>query len=113
MIVVCGYGTVGETIVRFLTSLKLEEKLGKKINYMAFDLDPSLVVNGYKNGYRTLYGDGSQPLVLETAGVKSPKAFIVTYSDSESSFKAVERLRQAFPNTPIIARYYHYEYYYK
>lgn len=103
-IIVCGYGAIGDTIVRFLTSPKLKEQMGSSINYMAFDLDPTLVINGYKNGYRILYGDGSQPLVLETAGISSPKAFVVTYGDSEASFKAVERLRQAFPIIPIIAR---------
>ena len=103
-IIVCGYGAIGDTIVRFLTSPKLKEQMGSSINYMAFDLDPTLVINGYKKGYRILYGDGSQPLVLETAGITSPKAFVVTYSDSEASFKAVERLRQAFPIIPIIAR---------
>jgi len=103
-IIVCGYGAIGDTIVRFLTSPKLKEQMGSSINYMAFDLDPTLVINGYKNGYRILYGDGSQPLVLETAGISSPKAFVVTYGDSEASFKAVERLRQAFPFIPIIAR---------
>jgi len=103
-IIVCGYGAIGDTIVRFLTSPKLKERMGSSINYMAFDLDPTLVINGYKNGYRILYGDGSQPLVLETAGISSPKAFVVTYGDSEASFKAVERLRQAFPFIPIIAR---------
>ena len=103
-IIVCGYGAIGDTIVRFLTSPKLKEQMGTSINYMAFDLDPTLVINGYKKGYRILYGDGSQPLVLETAGITSPKAFVVTYSDSEASFKAVERLRQAFPIIPIIAR---------
>ena len=103
-IIVCGYGAVGDTIVRFLTSPKLKEQMGSSINYMAFDLDPTLVIKGYKNGYRILYGEGSQPLVLETAGISSPKAFVVTYGDSEASFKAVERLRQAFPLIPIIAR---------
>jgi uncharacterized protein YjiS (DUF1127 family) len=43
-------------------------------------------------------------MVLATAGISSPKAFVVTYEDGETCFKAVERLRQAFPDIPIISR---------
>jgi Kef-type K+ transport system membrane component KefB/voltage-gated potassium channel Kch len=136
-IVVCGYGTVGETVVRFLTSPQVQgilegvggvgagngvENVGdvgngalrkSRLKYLAFDLDPTLVMQGYKNGYRILYGDGSQPQVLATAGVSAPKAFVVTYAEPEEAFKAVERLRSAFPTVPIVARastsseYYH------
>ena len=51
-----------------------------------------------------MYGDGSQQSVLTTAGIDSPKAFVVTYDDAETSTKAVERLHQAFPDVPIYAR---------
>jgi Kef-type K+ transport system membrane component KefB len=32
-IIVCGYGAIGDTIVRFLTSPKLKEQMGSSINY--------------------------------------------------------------------------------
>ena len=44
-------------------------------------------------------------MVLATAGISSPSMFVVTYGDSEQSVKAVERLRQAFPEVPILARF--------
>jgi voltage-gated potassium channel Kch len=74
------------------------------IDYVAFDLDPNVVIKGYRDGLRVLYGDGCQPLVLLTAGIQSPKAFIITYPEQETRIKAVEKLRQAFPDTPIISR---------
>eukprot|EP01036_Dinobryon_divergens_P023585 gene23585-31945_t len=110
VVVVCGYDKVGETVVRFLTEpsvqAQLEEGRGitRATKYIAFDLDPTLVVKGFKDNKRILYGDGSQPMVLATAGVSSPSMFVVTYGDSEQSVKAVERLRQAFPEVPILAR---------
>lgn len=78
----------------------------EKFRCMAFSLDPTLVVNGYKNGYDILYGDGSEPNVLTTAGidVSKTKAFVVTYTDSASCLNAVQKLRCAYPNTPIISR---------
>lgn len=121
VVVICGFGYVGETIARILTSPEIlvaqasESGGGKRrkvLKYCAFDLDPSLVMNGFKAGKKVLYGDGSQPMVLSTAGIENPKAFVVTYSDKEMCFKTVERLREAFPNTPILSRSVDMEEYY-
>lgn len=73
--------------------------------YIAFDLDPNVVVKNYREGKKILYGDGTQPVVLETAGVEDPRALVVTYGDEEVRFSAVQRLREAFPQVPIITRY--------
>eukprot|EP01038_Epipyxis_sp_PR26KG_P011716 gene11716-15683_t len=114
-IVICGYGVVGQNIVKFMNSELIKERLqpsnGKQ--YIAFDLDPALVISGYRSGVNILYGEGSQPLVLSTAGIENPKAFIVTYDDDEMNIKAVERLHESYPGVPIFARstdmseYYH------
>lgn len=57
--------------------------------------------------------DGSQLSVLETAGIRDPKAFVVTYSDKEQNYKAVERLKLAFPNVPILTRAADFRQYWK
>eukprot|EP00897_Mesotaenium_endlicherianum_P010874 jgi/Mesen1/9815/ME000007S09870 len=57
-----------------------------------------------KLGFRVLYGDGSRPAVLETAGITKPKAVMVMYAGTEKSVQAVERLRNAWPSVPIYAR---------
>ena len=67
VVVVCGYGSVGETVVKFMTSPLTEEYFGEHLQntkYIAFDLDPTLVMKGYKDKKRILYGDGSQVLYL-------------------------------------------------
>ena len=101
LIVICGFGAVGETVAR---CLEKATSIGKKVDYLAFDLGPEEVIEGYKNGFKVMYGDGSQKSVLITAGIENPKAFVVTYDDLETSTKAVERLHQSFPNVPIYAR---------
>ena len=73
---------------------------------MAFDLNPEEVIQGHQRGFNVMYGDGSQPLVLSTAGIENPKAFVVTFEDSESCLKTVEKLRYAYPSVPILARYH-------
>lgn len=50
-----------------------------------------------KSGFSVLYGDGSRPAVLQTAGITMPKAVMVMYTDRGKSVEAVERLRLAFP----------------
>lgn len=57
-----------------------------------------------KLGFPVLYGDGSRPAVLQTAGIAQPKAVMVMYTGRQKSVQSVERLRQAFPQVPIYAR---------
>lgn len=125
VVVICGFGAIGETVARFLNTVSATMLStqgqgagatnpavaavggwagGKEIKYVAFDLDPDVVVRGFKSGKRILYGDGSQPKVLSTAGIEDPQAFVVTYSDSDQAAKAVERLRLAYPSVPILSR---------
>jgi voltage-gated potassium channel Kch len=97
---------VGESVARLLTSNEIgspgEEDLSRK--YVAFDLDPNIVVSNYRSGKKVLYGDGSLPIVLETAGIENPRALVVTYADEHTRYGAVQRLREAFPTAPIITR---------
>ncbi|CAN0920985.1 K(+) efflux antiporter 3, chloroplastic [Linum grandiflorum] len=53
-----------------------------------------------KLGFPILYGDGSRPEVLRTAGFTSPKAVIVTYAGKKKTL-VVQRLRLAFPRTSL------------
>ena len=104
--VICGYGLVGEAVSDVLASPAVVGMLGsaREMKSVAFDLDPNVVVKGFREGKQVLYGDGSQPAVLATSGISSPRAFAVTYSDPEMCFKAVERLRESFPTVPIFVR---------
>jgi hypothetical protein len=91
-------------VARLLDGPVEQDGLDLQRKYVAFDLDPNIVVRNYKEGKSVLYGDGSLPLVLETAGVERPRALVVTYSSESTRFAAVQRLREAFPEVPIIAR---------
>ena len=107
VVVICGFGPAGQTVAEFLSdaSAAVAAVPGQKAtNYVAFDLDPDIVTKAYKGGKRVLYGDGSQPKVLMTAGIDSPYAFVVTYSEPELATQAVERLRLAYPSVPIVSR---------
>jgi len=110
VVVICGFDVAGEMVAKFLSMPSVLEKLvatgsnSESAKYVAFDLDPDRVVRGSQGGYRVMYGDGSQPLVLRTAGVTSPRAIVLTYDDEELCAKSALRIREAFPNVPIISR---------
>lgn len=48
-------------------------------------------------GFPVLYGDGSRPAVLQSAGISSPKAVMVMYRGKDRTTDAVQRIRLAFP----------------
>lgn len=105
-VVIIGFGQMGQVLANFL-STPLASGLGGDSagwRFVAFDLDPGRVKAARKSGFSVLYGDGSRPAVLQTAGITMPKAVMVMYTDREKSVEAVERLRLAFPGIPIYAR---------
>ncbi|TYI95362.1 hypothetical protein E1A91_D02G274500v1 [Gossypium mustelinum] len=77
-----------------------------------FDASEPVVIIGFgqmgqasrKLGFPILYGDGSSPGVLQSAGIKSPKAVMIMYRGKKRTVEAVQRLRLAFPAVPIYAR---------
>jgi hypothetical protein len=63
VVVICGYGPVGQLVARFLSEEVVSKCLGndetggdrdfkpsKSFECVSFDLDPNLVVQGYKQG---------------------------------------------------------------
>lgn len=104
-VVICGYEGAGEMVVKYLSNRYNAQRDDEvSSSYIAFDLDPAVVMDARRDGASIVYGDGSQPLVLSTIGVENPRAFVVTYADSEVKLKAVERLRTAYPDSPIFVR---------
>ncbi|XP_062082719.1 K(+) efflux antiporter 3, chloroplastic isoform X1 [Humulus lupulus] len=105
-IVILGFGQMGQVLANLLSTPLAagidSDSLG--CPYVAFDLDPSVVKTSRKLGFPTLYGDGSRPSVLQSAGISSPKAVMVMYTGKAKTIEAVQRLRVAFPGIPIYAR---------
>lgn len=67
-------------------------------NQLVSDILPiSLQQASTKLGFPVIYGDGSRPAVLQSAGISSPKAVMVMYRGKERTTEAVQRLRLAFP----------------
>ncbi|CAN0920991.1 K(+) efflux antiporter 3, chloroplastic [Linum grandiflorum] len=106
-VVILGFGQMGQVLANFLATpfaSAVDGDAAVGMPYIAFDLNPSVVQASRKLGFPILYGDGSRPEVLRTAGFTSPKAVIVTYAGKKRTLEAVQRLRLAFPGIPIYAR---------
>ncbi|XP_065870634.1 K(+) efflux antiporter 3, chloroplastic [Euphorbia lathyris] len=105
-VVILGFGQMGQVLANFL-SAPLTAGVDADLSgwpYVAFDLNPSVVKESRELGFPVLYGDGSRTEVLETAGISSPKAFMIMYTGKKKTIDAVQGLRLAFPATPIYAR---------
>ncbi|KAL3515438.1 hypothetical protein ACH5RR_022340 [Cinchona calisaya] len=107
-IVIVGFGQMGQVLANFLSAPLVSGLDGDTVGvgrpYVAFDLDLSVVKASRKLGFPVLYGDGSRPAVLQSAGISSPKAVMVMYTGKERTIEAVQRIRLAFPAVPIYAR---------
>lgn len=60
-----------------------------------------------KLGFPVLYGDGSRPAVLQSAGISSPKAVMVMYTEKKTTIEAVQRLRLAFPAVNLLSLFHY------
>ncbi|KAL3906845.1 MAG: hypothetical protein SGILL_009112, partial [Bacillariaceae sp.] len=99
-IIVCGFGEIGQELYTMLKSSK--SRYPSCSNVVCFDLNPSRVLMGTMNGAPVVYGDGARIELLKAAGVKKPRAAIVTYASDDRRLDATMRLRAALPEgTPI------------
>ncbi|GAA0157380.1 transporter [Lithospermum erythrorhizon] len=105
-VVIVGFGQMGQVLANFLAT-PLSSGLDSDSGgwpFVAFDLDHSVVKASKELGFPVLYGDGSRPAILQSAGISSPRAVMVMYTGRERTLEAVERLRLAFPSIPIYAK---------
>jgi CPA2 family monovalent cation:H+ antiporter-2 len=95
-IVVVGAGRVGRSIADALSRLTLP--------FVLVDSDDRRVRQARTGGLPVIYGDASQPAVLEAAGVVSARALLVTVPALPDVGSIVAAVRQQRPDLPIIAR---------
>ena len=97
-LVVCGYGEVGQAVCE---AISIGDPLAKVV---VFDLNPVRVALGQERGVPIIYGDGSSPSLLMSAGIAAPGAILITYADAERCLDATQRLSSSFPASPVYTR---------
>lgn len=95
-IIVAGFGPVGRALSDRLERLK--------IPLTVIELNPKTVQRQTNIGRRTIYGDVTNPEVLESAGVHHADAIIITIPDQEVAMRACQVVRALSPTIFIAVR---------
>ena len=95
-VIILGFGRVGRMVAEML------EAHGKA--YIAVDADVDAVSEARAEGYSILFGDVAHGELIERLKERRPAAFILTMDNPVLVGRIARRLRDAFPDLPIIAR---------
>ncbi len=95
-VIVAGFGPVGRALAdRFAT---------RGIDVTVIELNPRTVQRQASLGRRIVYGDVTNPEVLESAGLREADAVIITIPDEDSMFRAVAQVRSQAPDIFLAVR---------
>lgn len=94
--IVAGYGNIGRAVVDEL------ERLG--IHCVVIELNAFTVRSERRRGRTMLYGDVSDPEVLESAGVEHARGLFITIPDDDAAVRACRVARELHPPLFIATR---------
>jgi monovalent cation:proton antiporter-2 (CPA2) family protein len=95
-VIVAGFGRFGQVVVRVLRGLG--------IGATVIDLDPVQIDTVRQFGYKAYYGDATRMDLLESAGADRARLLVVAIDKPEDTMAVVRRVRQRFPQLPLIVR---------
>ena len=95
-VIIAGFGRFGQIVGRLL--------LASDVRPVVLDHDPDQVESLRKFGYRVFYGDATRLDLLESAGARKARLLVNAIDNVEDSVKLVDRVRENFPDLPIISR---------
>ncbi len=95
-IIICGYGRVGKWVGKALSEYK--------IPFIVVEYNQDVVAGLKNEGTEVLYGDPSEPEVMEGAGVRRAKAVILAIPDKVAQETLVTYIQTVAPQVKIISR---------
>jgi CPA2 family monovalent cation:H+ antiporter-2 len=95
-VIIGGFGRVGRTIARLLSA--------ENVPFVALDMDARLVAEQRKQGVPVFFGDASRTELLERAGARGARAFIVTLDEAEAAERMVSAVRTFRSDAVVLAR---------
>ncbi|ESE40853.1 monovalent cation:proton antiporter-2 (CPA2) family protein [Shewanella decolorationis] len=96
LVVILGYGRVGQTIARFLKT--------EAVPYLVLDLDPTRVSEARRAGEPIYFGDVCKRAILKQVGIKHAKMIVITFCESRSLEEALPLCKQLAPEAKILVR---------
>lgn len=94
--IIAGFGLVGRAVA--------DELMRMGVRTTIVEMNPSTVTRQAKLGRSIVFGDISSPDVLESAGIHTADALILTIPDAESTMRACQTVRRMRPGVFIVAR---------
>jgi len=95
-VIIAGFGRFGQIIGRLL--------LANDIRPVVLDHDPDQVELLRNFDFEVYYGDATRLDLLEAAGAGKARLLVNAIDGVEDSLALVDRVREHFPNLPIISR---------
>jgi glutathione-regulated potassium-efflux system ancillary protein KefC len=95
-VIIAGFGRVGQIVGRLL--------FANGIRAIVLDHDPEQIELLRKFGYRVFYGDATRLDFLRAAGAAEARLLVNAIDDIDDSIVLTDRVREHFPDLPIIAR---------
>lgn len=95
-IIICGYGRVGKWVGRALSDFG--------IPFIVIEYNQQIVNELKEGGISVLYGDPTEPEVLEAVGIRQAKAIILAIPDRVAQETLIAYTQSVAPNVKIISR---------
>jgi CPA2 family monovalent cation:H+ antiporter-2 len=95
-VIICGYGRAGSSLARVLH--------GRGLPFVIVDNDPFAVERARSAGWSCVYGDATQPAVLEQAQAEQAQSLAVTFGDQPSAPITVQNARRLNNRINVVAR---------
>jgi len=95
-VIIGGFGRVGQTVARVLDS--------ENVPWVALDTHGAVVSEHREKGRMVYFGDSSRRELLERAGAKRARAFVVTLSSAEHTERMVAEILKLRPKASVLAR---------
>jgi CPA2 family monovalent cation:H+ antiporter-2 len=95
-VIIGGFGRVGQTIARLLSA--------ENVAFVALDLDARLVAEQRRQDHPVFFGDASRTELLERAGARHARAFIVTLDEPGAAERMVAAIREFRSDAVVLAR---------
>jgi CPA2 family monovalent cation:H+ antiporter-2 len=95
-VIIAGFGRVGQNLAGFLRE--------EGFDYLALDIDVSLISEAFESGEPVWYGDSSHPEILELAGLGRASALVITFHEASLAKRITEQARRLNARIPIIVR---------
>jgi monovalent cation:proton antiporter-2 (CPA2) family protein len=95
-VVIAGHGRFGMTVGRVLQA--------NRCRTVVLDHDAEQIEALRRYGFRVFYGDATRLDLLEAAGAKEAKVFVLAIDDREKALELAATVRKHFPHLRLLAR---------